>query len=205
MRTRLTTLCFAALLIAACSRPSDVRRALTKQLETYPESALQDVYKTFYQDRFGAGHMISDTAAVSNYLSYELEIAAADSVENPYYEFTGAEGRFVRVFLRGVNEGLITQEELLSAFLKSAKPTVQPQQSWAEQWAQIVASIDTNQLEQLDPDNILPELEIAAELCRAVHHSPSYRQAYHPHYRIVERSIFEQELQSRLDAHLPVR
>ena len=205
MRTRLTILCFAALLIAACSRPSDVRRALTKQLETYPASTVQDVYKTFYQDRFGAEHMIRDTAAVRRYLSYELEVAASDSIPNPYYEPTGAEGRFVRVFLRGVNEGLITEEELLDAFLKSAKPTAQPEQTWAEQWAQILACLDKNQLEQLDPDSVLPELQTAAETERAVHHSNSYRQAYHPHYRIVERSIFERELRPQLDAHLPVR
>ncbi len=205
MRTRLTILCFAALLIAACSRPSDVRRALTKQLETYPASTVQDVYKTFYQDRFGSEHMIRDTAAVRRYLSYELEVAASDSIPNPYYEPTGAEGRFVRVFLRGVNEGLITEEELLDAFLKSAKPTAQPEQTWAEQWAQILACLDKNQLEQLDPDSVLPELQTAAETERAVHHSNSYRQAYHPHYRIVERSIFERELRPQLDAHLPVR
>ena len=205
MRTRLTILCFAALLIAACSRPSDVRRALTKQLETYPASTVQDVYKTFYQDRFGSEHMIRDTAAVRRYLSYELEVAASDSIPNPYYEPTGAEGRFVRVFLRGVNEGLITEEELLDAFLKSAKPTAQPEQTWAEQWAQILSSLDKTELEQLDPDSVLPELQTAAETERAVHHSNAYRQAYHPHYRIVEKTIFEQELRPRLDAHLPVR
>ncbi len=152
-----------------------------------------------------SGHLIRDTAAVRRYLSYELEVAASDSIANPYYEPTGAEGRFVRVFLRGVNEGLITEEELLDAFLRSAKPTAQPKQTWAEQWAHILAWLDKNQLEQLDPDSVLPELQIAAETERAVHHSNSYRQAYHPHYRIVEKSIFERELRPRLDAHLPVR
>ena len=29
---------------------------------------------------------------------------------------------------------------------------------------------------------------------QAVHHSRAYNAAYHPHYRIVERSIFEKEL-----------
>ena len=168
-------------------------------------TTVQDVYKTFYQDRFGSEHMIRDTAAVRRYLSYELEVAASDSIANPYYEPTGAEGRFVRVYLRGVNEGLISEEELLDAFLKSAKPTAQPKQTWAEQWAQILACLDKIQLEQLDPDSVLPELQIAAETERAVHHSNSYRQAYHPHYRIVEKSIFERELRPRLDAHLPVR
>lgn len=205
MKIRLIIACAIGVLFAVSSCSSDVQRALTKQLETYPASTVQDVYKTFYQDRFGSEHMIRDTAAVRRYLSYELEVAASDSIPNPYYEPTGAEGRFVRVFLRGVNEGLITEEELLNAFLRSAKPTAQPEQTWAEQWAQILACLDKNQLNQLDPDSVLPELQIAAETERAVHHSNSYRQAYHPHYRIVEKSIFERELRPRLDAHLPVR
>ena len=32
----------------------------------------------------------------------------------------------------------------------------------------------------------------------AISHSPEYREAYHPHYRIVERSIFEKEIQPHL-------
>jgi hypothetical protein len=31
-----------------------------------------------------------------------------------------------------------------------------------------------------------------------VHHSRRYNEAYHPHYRIVERSIFERELMQAL-------
>lgn len=28
----------------------------------------------------------------------------------------------------------------------------------------------------------------------AISHSPEYREAYHPHYRIVERTIFDREI-----------
>ena len=33
----------------------------------------------------------------------------------------------------------------------------------------------------------------------AISHSPDYREAYHPHYRIVERNIFEKEIKNLLD------
>ena len=33
----------------------------------------------------------------------------------------------------------------------------------------------------------------------AISHSPDYREAYHPHYRIVERSIFEREIKPFID------
>ena len=48
------------------------RMAIERQLAVYPESTLQDVYKAFYQEHFGPEHMITDTAAVRNYLDYEL-------------------------------------------------------------------------------------------------------------------------------------
>ena len=33
----------------------------------------------------------------------------------------------------------------------------------------------------------------------AISHSPDYREAYHPHYRIVERSIFEKEIKHLIE------
>ena len=33
----------------------------------------------------------------------------------------------------------------------------------------------------------------------AISHSPEYRKAYHPHYRIVERGIFQRELKTLID------
>ena len=37
-------------------------------------------------------------------------------------------------------------------------------------------------------------LNEAARNSQAVHHSHRYNEAYHPHYRIVERRIFEERL-----------
>ena len=45
---------------------------------------------------------------------------------------------------------------------------------------------------------IIPVLTEAARSNQAVHHSRRYNEAYHPYYRIVERSIFERELGSTL-------
>ena len=205
MKTRLIIACVLGMLFTACSRPSDVRRALTKQLENYPESALQDVYKTFYQDRFGPAHMVLDTLAAHAYLLDELEAVSKDSVENPYYEPTGAKGQFVRVYLRGVREGLITEGQLFDAFVRSTGPVEQPEESWSNEWASIVGELTEVELMWLDRDTAQAGLQQAAGLNRAVHHSNAYRQAYHPHYRIVEKTIFEQELRPYLDAHLPVR
>ncbi len=49
-----------------------VRSAIERQMATYPESTLQDIYKSFYQEHFGPGHIISDTASARRYLMREL-------------------------------------------------------------------------------------------------------------------------------------
>ena len=197
--------CILGVLFMACSRPSDVRQALDKQLATYPESTLQDVYKTFYQDRFGSGHMIADIASAREYLAWETAEASSDTIQNPYYEPTGAQGRYVRVYLRCVNEGLISEDDLFDAFLRSAKQADSTTDSWEQEWNSLLDELGPEQVAGLDRDSVLEELALAAATDHAVRHSNAYRQAYHPHYRIVEKSIFEQELRQRIDAHLPVR
>ena len=189
MKRVLPLLCL--LLSVACTRHNAVIDAVQAQLAEYPASRLQDVYKSFYQDRFGSGHMIADTAAVHAYLLYELELAAEDSVPNPYYEPTGAEGRYVRVYLRSVNEGLLSADELFEAFIQSAQPAQQPEQSWAEEWDAIVGQIRQAGITFPDFEQDNEQLKIAAQANRAVHHSDAYREKYHPHYRIVEKSIFQ--------------
>ena len=179
-------------MLLACTRQNDISEAIHRQVAHYPQTTMQDVYKSFYQDRFGAEHMISDTAAVQEYLMYELTVAAADTVSNPYYESVGAQGRYVRVYLRCVNEGLLTAEQLLDAFIRSAQPTAQPQQSWADEWTHIEQAARETGVPCSEEENRL--LRQAAQNNHAVHHSDTYRNAYHPHYRIVEKTTFENEL-----------
>lgn len=184
----------SVLALAGCTRPDAMEKAVCRMMECYPYAAMQDIYKSFYQDRFGAEHMISDTAAVQQYLLYELAVAAEDTVPNPYYEPAGAQGRCVRVYLRCVNEGLLSAGQLSDAFIRSAQPSEQPEQSWADEWAQIEQAAAAAGVSCSDEDRDL--LRLAAQTNRAVHHSDAYRNAYHPHYRIVRRDIFENELKS---------
>ena len=173
-----------------------VCQAIERQLKTYPESTLQDVYKSFYQDRFGPGHMIADTASARQYLMYELS-NMTDKTE-VYYEPTGNKGRFVRVYLSAVADGLITADQLLDAFVRSANQVKTPNVDWATEWHQIEETIVKNDLiiNNFEADTAL--LREASRHQQAVHHSRAYNAAYHPHYRIVERSIFENELKPLL-------
>lgn len=169
-----------------------IREAIERQMETYPESTLQDVYKSFYQDRFGPGHMITDTASVRQYLLNEL--AENDITSTVHFEPTGSEGRFVRVYLSAVADSLITAEQLLDAFVQSANAVQEPQTEWASDWEDIVGVIRKYDLIVKDFEALQPLLSEAAQNHQAVHHSQAYREAYHPHYRIVEREVLKKVL-----------
>ncbi len=173
-----------------------MRSAIERQLATYPESTLQDIYKSFYQEHFGPGHIISDTASARRYLMHEL--SEMDETSSPYFEPTGSQGDFVRVYLSAVADSLITAEQLLDALIKSANSWQDPTVSWLEKWEAIVSIIQANKMEIEGFEADLPLLTEAARNHQAVHHSRRYNETYHPHYRIVERGIFERELRQAL-------
>ena len=173
-----------------------VRSAIERQLTTYPESTLQDIYKSFYQEHFGPGHIISDTASAQRYLMRELSEMGETS--SPYFEPTGSQGDYVRVYLSAVADSLITAEQLLDAFVRSANSRQEPTVSWMKKWQAIVSIIQANKMKLEGIETDLPLLTEAARNNQAVHHSRRYNVAYHPHYRIVERSIFESELKPTL-------
>lgn len=192
-------LCFC-LLASSCHQKEQeqtLQGAIERQMDTYPEARLQDIYKSFYQDHFGPGHLITDTAMVRHYLYSEL---SENDVSYPvYYEPTGKEGRFVRVFLSAVTDSLISAEELMDAFVRSANEFQEPQTEWVTEWNEILSTIRENEIyvEGFDEDE--PALTEAAKNHLAMHHSRAFNAAYHPHYRIVRRDIFEKELLPKLE------
>ena len=173
-----------------------MRSAIERQMTTYPKSTLQDIYKSFYQEHFGPGHIISDTASARRYLIREL--SEMGETQSPYFEPTGSQGDYFRVYLSAVADSLITAEQLLDAFVRSANLWQKPTVSWMEKWEAIVSIIQANKMEIEGFKTDLPLLTEAARNNQAVHHSRRYNEAYHPHYRIVERSIFERELMQAL-------
>lgn len=174
-----------------------VRAAIERQMADYPLSTLQDVYKSFYQEHFGPGHMISDTASVRRYLLHEL--SEMGETKAPYFEPTGSQGTYVRVYLSAVADSLITADQLLDAFIESANSWQKPKTEWIDKWKAIVKVIEENGMEFDGFETDLPFLNEAARNSQAVHHSRRYNEAYQPHYRIVERGIFEKDLKPRIN------
>ena len=171
-----------------------VKKAVDNQLAAYPHSTLQDVYKNFFQDRFGPGHLIPDTARAGNYLRNEL--STIDKAFGAWYEPTGWEGRFYRVNLSVIKDSLVPYDLFFDAFVRSANQIVPVSiEEWKTDWISIDACIQTMDLTL--PDYEKDRQEIFEMLERGeyiMHHSPLFDTHYSPHYRIIEKTIFENEI-----------
>lgn len=191
---RLIILALASLSLIACRQKqtvpeSSVRALCEYTVSTYPQATLQDVYKTCYQDFFGPGHMISDTAAARAYLRYEVDALRSERMNElgmPMREPTGFRHRFERINLAAVLSGEMSEEALLQSFIATAGKDNALHSHWADEWAQI-ESIALQVHPQWQNAELQALLRQAARDNQAVHHSDAFRNTYKPHYRIVRQ------------------
>ena len=190
--------------VYGCLRPDEasIRNAIELQLLEYPESRVLDIYKSFCQDNLGPGHLIPDPSYAADYLKEELR-TYKDDLENNLYEApvkpycqAGDRGNYIRVDLSVVLDSLVTEEAFLDAFVRSANEgTVISKEDWGKKW-HVVSRIlrkDFKGIPNLDKD--LHALDsLLSEGQYIMHHSREFSDAYHPHYRIISRNIFTDEL-----------
>ena len=191
---------FCAMLFPYMLPAQDIRGFVSRQIETYPESRLLDIYKSCFQDYMGAEHLVSDRQRVKAYLDEELQTTSLDDLMPWYYESCGVNGQYIRVSIRAIKENLITEDLLLDAFIRSANSEKRPSvESWRDEWHKIISTIDQMEigLPRLGQDRAFID-SILTVGKYAISHSPEYREAYRPHYRIVEKGIFEREIKPLL-------
>ena len=171
-----------------------IMQAVTYQMEMYPKSTLRDLYKNFFQDYFGPGHIIANDEAADKYLRQELSSVA--EYEGTDYEFAGYRGNMVRVSLKVIADGRVPYDTYFDAFLRSASSLTPPTiEEWQREWARIDSvimemgiTLDNAETDRQEINRLLNENKFV------MHHSQQFNQHYAPHYRIIERSIFEQEI-----------
>jgi hypothetical protein len=196
--------CYLILLIFAfsCSNTFEkkVKVAVQNQLALYPKSSLQDIYKNFFQDRHGPGHVIPDSTMAGKYLRYELD-EYTDISPNPLVEPIGWEGNFCRISTDVLKTGKVPYQVYLAAFVESANTTPEtPLEDWNKEWNRILSVIDKMQLHlsnyEADKTNIQAHLDTGDYV---FHHSDVFENAYHPHYRIIKKSIYEEKIKPFLE------
>lgn len=176
-----------------------IRESLRTMLGKYPKSQYADVYKNYFQDNFGPGHILADTAAAARYIMEELNSATA--FDGPAYEPTGFHGNFYRVNLSLLKDGIIDFPTYFSAFTRSVAGITPPSNDeWHREWQMIDSVIKSEGLHFPDEDNDRHMVEERlASGNFAVHHSERFNNAYQLHYRIISRDIFLNEILPLLD------
>ncbi len=177
--------------LMASDREKQIIQFIDNEFKYYPEAHLADLYKNYFQDAYGPGHIIEDTTQAGKYLDWELR--QTDWIDTLSYQALGINHDYYRINLRLVKDGIIPRDTLLQALLKSAKLARNPGLgSWKKEWNEVLALI-----KKIKPN--LPGMEADEKLINQVfsegdvvmHHSKQYEETYHPHYRIIHRSVFE--------------
>lgn len=100
--------------------------ALKAYAKKYPAAEAQDLYKLVFQDLYGPGHLITDSAACARYIGEEVAGIKEGPWQFPLYEYTLCDSNFVRVNLVLVKYHVISLERLVSAVMRSAEGIESP-------------------------------------------------------------------------------
>ena len=178
----ITVLCvFCTLCIMAMTK----EEAVDYLVNSYPKAQLADIYKSFYQDNYGPGHILGDTIAARRYFNEEL--SDTTSWNGPEFEYTGEGKNFVRLNMDLVKKGIISAEDYFRAFLNSLGMMTKPSdEEWIAEWSSIEDIIETRGYHFVNEDT---DREIIRKKLESknfpIHHSDNFNENYNFHYRII--------------------
>ena len=160
----------------------ELHQILRAHAARYPEMEPTDAVKLIYQNEFGGGHLIRDEAACLNYLRREYEHTAAAPALALWEDIGNG---IVRVNLAALTEERYPLSRLGADFIRSAGAHTGTVPSFERKLA-ILRELTAQGIFSFS----LPELDAYLAQYRRmgyppVSHSPRYRAAYAPAYRVV--------------------
>ena len=151
----------------------------------YPEMGPTDAVKLVYQNTFGGGHLIRDEEACRNYLRQEYE-NTPQVPGAPLWEAIG--NGIVRVNLAALQEDRYPLEQLAADFIRSAREHTGSVAAFEEKLA-VLRRVTQEGIFAFTPAELEGYLEdYKAAGYPPVSHSPAYRAAYAPAYRVILRT-----------------
>lgn len=156
-----------------------IRGMLRSQCSRYPKLQPQDLLKALHQSVLGCGHLITDEAGGWDRLCRELE----DLQDPGGIEMLTTD--YCRIHLGYLRQSGLSAESLFRLFVLSAEEPLGDEFALEEGLAVLLELAEQGELPF--PREIM---EAAAEEWRRVgfpacRHSPEFREAYHPAYRVV--------------------
>ena len=169
-----------SILCAVMLQAQDIKQFVNRQMQIYPKSRLLDIYKSCFQDFMGAEHLVSNRERVKAYLDEELNTTTLDELMPWQYEPCGTDSNYYRVSIRTVKEGIIAEDMLLDAFIRSANSVKRPSvEEWSKRWHRMMGTIDRMRVNLPHYDKDRQFIDSILSVGKyAISHSPEYREAY---------------------------
>ena len=176
---------------------ADWGQTLLAHFSTHPQAQVTDLVKFAYQTAFGGGHLIRDEAEALRYIRTETEERMAENFSQP------AEHVLDLALCEPVGNGLcrlnlvpaaslgMRPETVARMFAASARDIRGTQEDYRQRLDLLVRFCREGALPFPTDDMELFVRDHIAQGCLAVSHSPVYRDAYHPAYRIVRSAYVE--------------
>ena len=162
-------------------------------LARYPESEIADVYKLLHQSAFGPGHLIASKKTALEWLEQESS-QATPAPDLPLIENVHPDGAIVRLHLRPYLAHQGKPRLLLDALVRSAEQ-VRGDPKTIDSWWHLFETLiqaGAPHTEKFDRREVMLFGRVRArDQWPAVHHSPTYLNAYRPVYRVLTRSEAE--------------
>ena len=157
---------------------------LLSQANQRPAWQLQDVYKLAFQAALGSEHAAPDETAARRWLEQEIA-ALVPGPDDPPIEPISPGGRLARLNLRPYLAAGGSPDALLNAFLRTAA-LWQGKREFLQQY--LDWTIELVEIHELDFQPIEVQFffqRLAEANFPPAHHSPLYRDRYHPAYRVI--------------------
>ena len=168
-----------------------MRSILLTHAERYPLMEPRDAVKLIYQNEFGGGHMIRDESGCLDFLRQEYE-SVKQCPDLPLLEEIGSE--IVRVNLAALDHHGYSPASVGTAFLLSAAVHQGNPDSFLHKLSTLKELTAEGKM-PFSPKDLEAYLEsYAAAGYPAVSHSATYRNAYHPAYRVIRKEFLPKQM-----------
>ena len=166
-----------------------LKELLTWHLANKKSLQVQDVYKLFYQGVHGPAHMLKNLNSAEQYLYSEYR-NVGESTHEFLLDPVSLDGSVVRVNLRPYKAQRGNIKKLFKVLHLSAQQIRGENEEFVAVWDQFVPLVKAGQLQfPLHEVKIFDE-QLRTHGPRTVHHSPEYREANKPAYRVVMREVY---------------
>ena len=160
-----------------------------QHFERYPLMQLEDFYKLVHQAHFGPGHMVPNATAALVGLINEAK-GLGDGPAEPMFDPITPNGSVVRVHLRPYLAYGGSLEQLADSFIRTANGFKGSGDELMECWGLLVA-LATKGFIPFSREETARVWQVAqANRFPASHHSPTFRQAYRPTYRVIAKDFW---------------